>query len=431
MQITQENQKEHSLSILASPGFLASLIVLLANDYYLKHHFPGFITGKLSDLAGLSLVGLLVTALSPKRSPYLLLLTALLFVFWKSPLSGPIIALWNTMGLFHVGRVVDYTDNAALLVLPLVWTYSRTCKPLCLRRVFIYPTIALTLLAIMGTSPAWYRTRLEIPDKPDSQMMTDSTMPDSRRGTELLSTIHDIAVGRGFSCTECEASDFYRRYKTGDAILEVHYDPEARKAYIGIFVSDPFRVNYKKQQERVEALRKEIEMDLHKRSYSSLQADTVHFLQSSYESSLQIKSATGGFPFFFGNSGAGNRDIMEAHSFIENYLSPLGFERTAREYCRPAGTNVSPGFPDSICRNYIAGRVIGPEERSRSTMITVSGNVDWSGTCLRVEFRQIVEDSRIDIDSLATELYNSLKNLLADRAEVSYEVRKAPNKPLR
>ena len=55
-----------SVRALASPGFALALVVLVLNDHVLKTAYPGWITGKLSDVAGLVvaplLLGVLLTA---------------------------------------------------------------------------------------------------------------------------------------------------------------------------------------------------------------------------------------------------------------------------------------------------------------------------------------------------------------------------------
>ncbi|WP_434656468.1 hypothetical protein [Chromobacterium violaceum] len=54
-------------STLAGWPALASLSLLLANDWWLKQHHPGWLSGKLSDFAGLALAGLLAQALWPRQ----------------------------------------------------------------------------------------------------------------------------------------------------------------------------------------------------------------------------------------------------------------------------------------------------------------------------------------------------------------------------
>lgn len=77
----------HSQKILLSPLFLFSLIVLLLNDHYLKAQFHNFLTGKLSDFAGLFIFPLFFAAFFPKRRLSIYFFAGFFFVFWKSPLS--------------------------------------------------------------------------------------------------------------------------------------------------------------------------------------------------------------------------------------------------------------------------------------------------------------------------------------------------------
>jgi len=44
-----------------------SAILLILNDHILKYEYPGFVTGKLSDIAGVFLVTLLLRTLFKKQ----------------------------------------------------------------------------------------------------------------------------------------------------------------------------------------------------------------------------------------------------------------------------------------------------------------------------------------------------------------------------
>ena len=50
------------VGLLASPLFAATVAVLLLNDRVLKYAVPGLVTGKLSDVAGLAMVGIVAVA---------------------------------------------------------------------------------------------------------------------------------------------------------------------------------------------------------------------------------------------------------------------------------------------------------------------------------------------------------------------------------
>jgi hypothetical protein len=111
------------LDLLISPGFVIGLLTLLANDFLLKAAWPGFVTGKLSDFAGLFVFALFWAALFPRDARGLHALTAVLWVLWKSPAAQPAIDLWNASSPYDVARVVDYGDLAALTIVPLSYAY--------------------------------------------------------------------------------------------------------------------------------------------------------------------------------------------------------------------------------------------------------------------------------------------------------------------
>jgi hypothetical protein len=147
-------------AIVASPGLIAAVLLLLANDHVLKPAFPGMITGKLSDIAGLFIVGALAVALAPSRSTLMFGGVAAVFILWKSPLSQPLIGAWNTVGPFRIQRVVDWTDLLAMPALFLARTYSRSAFRVVPARITHAAMLAVAALAIMATSinpppPTW------------------------------------------------------------------------------------------------------------------------------------------------------------------------------------------------------------------------------------------------------------------------------------
>ncbi len=113
-----------SLDIFTSPAFLISLLTLLANDLLLKEVFHNWFTGKLSDFAGLFVFPLFWIGLFPNYRKTIIAITALGFVYWKTPYADSFIELWNTHLFFKVGRINDYTDFLALASLPLAYSYS-------------------------------------------------------------------------------------------------------------------------------------------------------------------------------------------------------------------------------------------------------------------------------------------------------------------
>ena len=94
-------------------GYLVALTILLLNDHVLKALFPGFLTGKLSDFAGVFVLAVFLAAFVP-RVPACIA-AGLLFVWWKSPLSDPFIAVlpWETTRdeYVHLADLTEYVER--------------------------------------------------------------------------------------------------------------------------------------------------------------------------------------------------------------------------------------------------------------------------------------------------------------------------------
>jgi len=149
------------LNIFCSWGFIAGLALLLINDHVLKQTFNNWVTGKLSDIAGLFIFPIFFSAFIPKYKKHIYWITALGFIWWKSPLSEGFIALWNSSPLFNISRVVDLTDLFALLILPVSFFYLRSFKE---KKITLSPVplIVLSSIAFFATSrshhiPMYYR----------------------------------------------------------------------------------------------------------------------------------------------------------------------------------------------------------------------------------------------------------------------------------
>ncbi|MFZ5551639.1 MAG: hypothetical protein ACOZCO_00880 [Bacteroidota bacterium] len=106
------------LSVFPRPLFTGALLLLLLNDHYLKYAFPGFLTGKLSDVAGLFVFHLFLLHFFPAQPKKITAFVVLFFISWKSPFSQPVIDLFNSIQPFTLHRTIDYTD---LLALPVLW----------------------------------------------------------------------------------------------------------------------------------------------------------------------------------------------------------------------------------------------------------------------------------------------------------------------
>ncbi|MGZ3764678.1 MAG: hypothetical protein ACXVB0_08770 [Mucilaginibacter sp.] len=98
--------------------FIAGLLLLAINDHYLKQQFANWFTGKISDFAGLLIFPMFLQFLFPRLARISVLLTGVLFVFWKLPASEYLIEMYNKIAIIRITRTVDYSDFIALSVLP-------------------------------------------------------------------------------------------------------------------------------------------------------------------------------------------------------------------------------------------------------------------------------------------------------------------------
>lgn len=158
--MTERTQREHiRCGLVTSPGFLLGVAVLLVNDWYLKATYGNWLTGKVSDVAGLCALALLLTACWPRWRTLIHIAVGVAFVLWKSPAATPLIAAWNELGMFGIDRVLDYTDWAALAILPASWHYARVARSIA-RLVPLRPVITcIACVAFVATSEPRRTTR--------------------------------------------------------------------------------------------------------------------------------------------------------------------------------------------------------------------------------------------------------------------------------
>jgi tetratricopeptide (TPR) repeat protein len=113
------------VSHLLTPIYLGTVAILVVNDHVLKQAFPGVVTGKLSDFAGLFAFAVFFSVAIRRHVPAIHVAIAVAFAAWKSPLSDPAIEAWNATMPFRIARAVDYSDLLGLSVLPLSLAYLR------------------------------------------------------------------------------------------------------------------------------------------------------------------------------------------------------------------------------------------------------------------------------------------------------------------
>ncbi|MDX2361144.1 MAG: hypothetical protein QNK23_10075 [Crocinitomicaceae bacterium] len=139
----------HSHSLVSIELF-AALAILVVNDWFLKSLWPGMITGKLSDFVGLFAFALFWLALFPKKKHVVVWIIAGLFVVWKSSLSQGFIEGWNGIAPFKIGRVIDYWDLTALIVIPL--SLKVTPRPIIVSRIAHWSVFCIAAFAFGATS---------------------------------------------------------------------------------------------------------------------------------------------------------------------------------------------------------------------------------------------------------------------------------------
>lgn len=111
------------IELLSTRLFVIGLAILLTNDFILKPLFHNFLTGKISDFAGLFIFPYFISIFFIRHSKFIYLLTGFLFVIWKSPLSNSFIFWWNDNIFFQINRIIDFSDLFALIVLPFSYFY--------------------------------------------------------------------------------------------------------------------------------------------------------------------------------------------------------------------------------------------------------------------------------------------------------------------
>jgi hypothetical protein len=104
--------------LLITPFFLIGLFLLILNDFYLKREFGNFLTGKISDFAGLLIFPMFIATLVPRLKKTAALIVGICFIIWKLPIITPAIDLINSIFSFTITRVVDYSDYIAISILP-------------------------------------------------------------------------------------------------------------------------------------------------------------------------------------------------------------------------------------------------------------------------------------------------------------------------
>lgn len=145
--------------LLCNIIFILCLIILFLNDHFLKLQFHNWFTGKLSDIAGIILLPFLLTFLVPKLQQNSVYFTALFFILWKSPYSGKLIEIYNSVSPISIHRAVDYTDLFVMIFLVVPYYFIKNQEQLLkfeIRKTSPVFILIPCLLILMSTSPPRY-----------------------------------------------------------------------------------------------------------------------------------------------------------------------------------------------------------------------------------------------------------------------------------
>lgn len=171
---------ENSLRCLQHPLSLLSIALLLLNDHLLKVFFPSWLTGKLSDFAGLFFFSFIIAAglsilLSKLNTQPRLIgqisfsLVGIWFLLLKT--SPYINSITSQFASYFVGFPtqfsLDWTDLIGLTVLLPAWNLWNQSRSIQSRR-FAFAVLLLGILSSIASSPKeWtttYITQVEFKD---------------------------------------------------------------------------------------------------------------------------------------------------------------------------------------------------------------------------------------------------------------------------
>ena len=201
--------------IIQTPWFILAVLILLLNDFLLKDYYHNWLTGKLSDFAGVFILPLFLSVLFPKQIKSLLIFTAAFFLYWKSPWSDGLIHTINTLPGFHYARVIDYSDLIALSMLPLSYLVFSKKESLAVRRVSPALSFSVTSIALLATSQAENFIQLDA----DYEIMENRSTLISRIQTDTSYFYTDfVQVNIDSFTNQSDTSRFYMHLNTPSLI---------------------------------------------------------------------------------------------------------------------------------------------------------------------------------------------------------------------
>jgi len=390
-----------------SPGFITALFLLIINDYYLKQNFPCWLTGKLSDFSGLFLFSLFWSSFFPKKNRIIIILCAILFVFWKSPLSQVIIDVWNRTFPLNISRVIDYSDLLAIAILPLSRLYFLSIKKPLAKKAFAYPTLIVSFMAIMGTSylPPSYTVRFQMQKVSREAISSD-----------INEEIGVIAKNYGLACTNCYSDKNFRRYESDNIHLQTNFDNYSATLFVSIHAHEP-GIN----KNKVDQIQKSVYSALNSKFKNiTVERDSTGYTPKSdlRVRRIQINTPLKKFPFpsWCESSIKSDLDLMKSYSEVKEYMFEKKFGHAVKSpfqcyYPRDE-------CMQQLCRYYVFGRVTGAREYDHSTSLRLDFSYDWTQTTLTIEITEHTQDDTINTDGIISELTKRIQIQLSPEAEI-------------
>ncbi|WP_198169090.1 hypothetical protein [Herbidospora daliensis] len=137
---------------IGQPLTVLALVVLVVNDHVLKHAWPGFVTGKLSDVAGLVLFPALLDLLVG-RAKISIAVTGVGFTLVKTTATGAWLASEAWTAVWGPSRVL--ADPTDLLALPALWAAWWAYRhPVSVHKAVVFLVVPPAVLAVAATSAA-------------------------------------------------------------------------------------------------------------------------------------------------------------------------------------------------------------------------------------------------------------------------------------
>jgi len=205
--------------------FVIGLTVLILNDFYLKFEYGNFVTGKLSDFAGLLILPMFIAAVIPNMKKTISIITGIGFIIWKLPLFTPAIDLINQLPFVTIHRIIDYSDYMALPILLLshylinYHEFRQIIKIEQVKRFSRFALLGISFFAFCATSVVWRET-------PQGTIFIGKSYNIKLPKDSVIASIQNL----GYNCDfyERDSSNYHSRayYQTDNIIRHFEYSIE-------------------------------------------------------------------------------------------------------------------------------------------------------------------------------------------------------------